>query len=92
MSSDRTIGTLTLKRLTMLTNFHVSIIKFNTDNIENNSNNMKQNMSISIGRKGVISSKSEKKRFMEVRLDSIISFTILPKTKRNILVNNLKGV
>ena len=30
----------------MLTNFHVSIIKFNTDNIENNSNNMKQNMSM----------------------------------------------
>ena len=75
----------------MLTNFQVSIIKFNTNNIENNSNNMKQNMSIctiSIGRKVVISSKSEqKKRFMEGRLESIISFTILPKTKRNILVN-----
>ena len=48
----------------MLTNFHVLITKFNTDNIENNSNNMKQlcPCTISIGRKGVISSKSEQKK------------------------------
>ena len=76
----------------MLTNFHVSIIKFIIDNVENNSNNMKQNMSMHhfdwAKSSHFFKVRTEKKRFMEGRLDSNISFTILPKTKRNILVNN----